>query len=244
MKPLQKWLRRISPMGFILLMGVSMSACSDRWKEEVQLHDGSKIIAERSQSYGGRHEIGQSPPIKEQDITFTLPGTRKRLTFKSEYGDDIQRANFNLLAVHVLNGTPYVVASPNLCLSYNKWGRPNPPYVIFKHDGQAWQRIPLQEMPGEFKDINLVIDTKTNAKEFPWPSPVAAELVRKLNGRLPQPEYKTILREPLPEARIKEMCMELVLYKGAWVMPNDPIARNMIDLLKKDGASIHSGDKK
>jgi hypothetical protein len=84
-----------------LILGVSMNACGfggDSWKEEVLLHDGSKIIVNRSQSYGGRHEIGQSPPIKEQEITFTLPNTKKNITFKSEYGEDIGRANFQLLA--------------------------------------------------------------------------------------------------------------------------------------------------
>jgi hypothetical protein len=70
----------------------------DSWKEEVLLHDGSRIIVERSQSYGRRHEVGQSPPIKEQDITFTLPSTSKTIEFKSEYGEDIGRANFKLLA--------------------------------------------------------------------------------------------------------------------------------------------------
>src|SRR5688500_8514580 len=64
------------------------------WKEEVLLHDGSKIIVERSQSYGGRHEIGQSSPIKEQSIAFTVPNTGTTIEFKSEYGEDIGRANF------------------------------------------------------------------------------------------------------------------------------------------------------
>ena len=220
----------------LIAASMSMSACSDSrdsWDEEVLLHDGSKIIAERSQSYGGRHEIGQSSPIKEQGLTFTVPGARKRLTFKSEYSDDVHRANFNLLALHILNGTSYLVIEPNLCLSYNKWGRPNPPYVIFKHDGQAWQRIPLPELPSEFKDINLVVSTKKYAQEFSSLPFVSAELVRKHNGGLRQPEYKTILREPLPEERIKEMCEERVLYKGSWILPNDPIARNFIDQQKK-----------
>jgi hypothetical protein len=54
-------LKHITKLGLILMMGVSMSACAGlfgmggtSWKEEVLLHDGSKIIVERSQSYGGR----------------------------------------------------------------------------------------------------------------------------------------------------------------------------------------------
>ena len=150
MKTNQLWMKRIIELGLLLMMGANMSANAGlfgfgdtSWKEEVLLHDGSKIIVERSQSYGGRHEIGQPPPIKEHVISFTLPGSSKTVTWKSEYGEDLGRTNFNLLAVHVMNSTPYIVAEPNLCLSYNKWGRPNPPYVFFKYDGKAWQRIPL-----------------------------------------------------------------------------------------------------
>ena len=128
------WLKRVTGLGLVLMMGVSMSADAglfgfggDSWKEEVLLHDGSKIIAKRSLSYGGRREIGQGAPIKEQTISFTLPNSDKTITWSSEYSEDVGRANFNLLALHVLKGTPYIVTEPNLCLSYNKWGRPNPP---------------------------------------------------------------------------------------------------------------------
>lgn len=202
------WLKRITKLGLILLTGVSMGASAGLfgfggigWKEEVLLHDGQKIIVQRSQSYGGRHEIGQTPPIKEQEIAFTLPGTSKAITWKSEYGEDIGRANFKLLALHVLNGTPYIIVSPNLCLSYNKWGRPNPPYVIFKHDGKEWQRITLQELPSEFKEINLVVNTKGEEKIITTQPIVKAEFVKKLNGELEQPEYKTILRVPMKNSR-------------------------------------------
>jgi hypothetical protein len=232
------WLFKASCLVWIL--GVSMNADAglfgfggDSWKEEVLLHDGSKIIVERSQSYGGRHEIGQSPPIKEQDITFTLPNTSTTIEFKSEYGEDIGRANFKLLALHILNGTPYIVTSPNLCLSYNKWGRPNPPYVFFQYDSKAWKRIALEELPTEFKEINLVVNSKGEGKILTAQSIVTAELVKKLNGELEQPEYKTILREPLTAVRINAKCEERVLYKGSWILPNDPIARKFIDQQKK-----------
>lgn len=50
-----------------------------------------------------------------------------------------------------MNGTPYIVAEPNLCRAYNKWGRPNPPYIFFRFDGKDWKRIPLSELPIEFR---------------------------------------------------------------------------------------------
>lgn len=175
---------------------------SVHWQEEVLLHDGSKIIVDRSQSYGGRHEIGQSSPIKEQNITFTVPETKKAITWTSEYSKDVGRANFILLALHILNGRPYLVASPNLCLSYNKWGRPNPPYVFLKYDGAAWQRILLEEFPFEFKTLNVTIETKGHEKELVSQGLMPAEIVKNLNSNLRQPEYRRILREPLKAKEI------------------------------------------
>lgn len=184
----------------VLTLGVSMNACASggaSWKEEVLLHDGSKVIVKRSQSYGGRHEIGQTPPIKEQDITFTLPGTNKTVTWKDEYSDDVGHANFNLLALHVLNGTPYIVAYPYGSLAYNKWGSPNPPYVFFAYDDNKWQRIYLSEFPAECKEINLVISPVVHEAEIKKQSLVRAEVVKKFNSSARQPEFQIIVREPL-----------------------------------------------
>lgn len=175
------------------------------WKEEVLLHDGQMIIVKRSQSYGGRHEIGQSSAVKEHTITFSLPNTGKPLTWTSEYDKTLGRANFNLLALHILNGTPYLVVEPNLCPSYNKWGRPNPPYLFFKHDGKAWQRISLPELPGEFKTMNLIVNNKREEEIESLASKrgyVSAEDVQKINSSLTQPEVHTILREPLPSSQL------------------------------------------
>jgi hypothetical protein len=224
MSTINEVMKQIVKLGLLLMIGVSMSAEAGTlglggtsWKEEVLLHDGQKIIVKRSQSYGGNYEIGQTPPIKEQEITFIAPNTSKSISFKSEYGEDIGRANFTLLALHVLNGTPYVVAEPNLCLSYNKWGRPNPPYVIFKHDGKNWNRITLKELPSEFKEFNFLIETKGERETIRTQSIVTADLVKKLNGKLEQPAYKTILREPVKGGGITS-CGNMVPYgKGGWL---------------------------
>lgn len=216
------------------LLGACMSTMAlgngDSWKEEVLLHDGQKMIVERSQTYGGRSEPGQSGPIKEHTIRLTLPDTQKPITWTSEYSDDIGRTNFILRAIHRLNGIPYIVASPNLCLSYNKWGRPNPPYVIFKHDGSTWQRIPLVQLPIDFKTVNVVQSIQQfQANQMSGMGLVSAEKVKELNRDTERAEAKAILREAFPTERIAQMCGDLILYKGAWIMPNDPVARKMID---------------
>jgi hypothetical protein len=230
-------LRVVKTIGLVLAMGVSMNACAtgtvglggDSWKEQALQYDGSVIIVKRFQSYGGRGEIGQGAPIRDYRLIFTLPGAGQPIEWESDYSEDVGRANLHPLALHVLNGTPYVITEPNLCLAYNKWGRPNPPYVIFKHDGGQWQRIPVGQLPPEFKDMNLVNDTKDEARHLVQAGQVSAEEVKRLNREITQPEYKTILREALPKERINQMCMEMVPYKGSWVMPNDPIARKFID---------------
>jgi len=200
-------LRLVKTICLVMTLGVSMNADAglfgfggDSWKEEVLLHDGSKIIVNRAQSYGGRHEIGQPPPIKEHTISFMLPNTKETITWTSEYGEDIGRTNFDLLAVHALNGTPYIVASPNSCQSYNKWGRPNPPYVFFKYDGKAWQRIPFEAFPAELSTINVSLTLgKRDVEEMIRLGMVPAENIKARNSRLQQPEFKTILREAVED---------------------------------------------
>jgi hypothetical protein len=243
MKPGHWRLQHMSIFRFLLMMGISMSAQAglfgfggDSWKEEVLLHDGSKMIVTRSQTYGGRHEIGQPPPIKEHTITFTLPHSDKTITWTSEYGEDIGRTNFYLLAVHVLNGTPYIVASLNSCLTYNKWGRPNPPYVFFKYDGKEWQRILLGEFPAQFRTINVALDIMgEEVKNLIKLSVVSSEKIKELNQHTTTPEYKTILREPVKRGTEGSSvnCIELVLYKGSWIMPNDPVMHRLLDLRAK-----------
>lgn len=203
------------------------------WKEEAQLHDGSMLVVQRSVERGGRHEIGQKPPYKEQSLSFNWPSVGRTVTWNDHYSEDIQTANFLPLLVDIYKGSPYIVASTMGCLSYNKWGRPNPPYVVFKYDGSDWKRIPLPELPIEIKQPNLVFSAPDEAVEKLGTTNVTAEAIQKIIGNYMQPEYKTILREPLPETRIKEMCYELVFYKGAWVGPGDSIGKRMMDAKAK-----------
>ncbi len=226
---MEKHNAKLPPLIFslILMMGVSMSAEAglfgfggDSWKEEVLLHDGQKIVAKRSQSYGGRGEIGQGAPIKEHTISFALPNSNKTIEWKSEYSEDVGRANFNLLALHILNGTPYIVAEPNLCLSYNKWGRPNPPYVLFKYDGKTWQRIQMSELPVEFKTINVSLDIRgRQVEELVEMGKVTAEQIKQRNAHTEIPQFKTILREAYPGAG--SGCIRTDYYIGVgWLSPD------------------------
>ncbi|WHZ22881.1 MAG: hypothetical protein OJF47_001993 [Nitrospira sp.] len=175
----------------------------DSWQEEVLLHDGRKLVVERSQSYGGGHEIGQPSPIKEHSIAFMLPESGKRITWTSEYDESLGGTNLKPLALHILKNTPYIVVTPNLMLSYNKWGRPNPPYVFFKYEDGGWKRIGIETFPPEFKNINLVISTLAHRKILNHQGFVSLEMVAKLNSSLTQVEYKTIHRAPLEHWKLR-----------------------------------------
>lgn len=216
----------IKKLCLLLLLTAAMVACagvpslSDKsWKEEVQLHDGSKVIVKRSFSLGGRTETSKRTAIGSQDLTFSIPATNKTVTWKSEYSEDVGRSNFNLLALHIFNDTAYVVAETNGCLSYNKWGRPNPPYVLFKSNGNAWQRIAMAELPKEFKDTNVVIaiDSKDLSDEVGNHRVISAAKVKEINNRynlMSTTYYRSIIREPLPNGN---NCGEMIYDgKGGW----------------------------
>ena len=229
---------RIALFWLFLLPALGLGACAGpvgpggtSWKEEVLLHDGSKIVVARTIERGGRHEIGQQPPVKEESVSFKLPTTGESVTWKSEYSQDIGIADFMPLALDIDQGTAYVVSVPVGCLSYNKWGRPNPPYVIFEYSGKAWKRIPLQELPDVIKKPNLIFSSPDNKVEQIGRDFVTTEDVKKINSTLTQSEYKTILREPLANAGTS--CPEMVYYKGAWVGPGDSIGKRMMDSKSK-----------
>lgn len=152
----------------VLILVLTMNAYATNtvtWKEEVALHDGKTLIVTRTHTYDpkGPREIGQGPPLVEATIMFTVPGTDRIVIWKSDFG----RANQDslvLLMLDMLNGTPYIVTEPGGCLAYNKWGRPNPPYVFFKYD-REWKRIPLEQFPAEFKELNVVLAPDSNERK-------------------------------------------------------------------------------
>ena len=226
-------LRLLTTICLVMTLGVSMSVYGfggDSWKEEVLLHDGSKIIVERTVERGGRHEIGQRPPYKEQRLSFGLPGTDRIITWEDHYSQDLGQANFLPMALDIFSGTPYLVAYPMGCLSYNKWGRPNPPYVVFQYQSKEWKRIGLEELPAEIKAPNVIfsmpdIKVEEFGKRF-----ITSEMIKGLIDSYQQPEFKTILREPVkPKSLGSTNCEDRVLYKGHWILPNDSIAREFLD---------------
>ena len=240
MKANHPWLKQITKLGFLLIMGVSMSADAGlfgllghtmSWKEEVLLHDGQIIVAERFYNLGGYPEIAsRERAALDEAVTFSLPATDKQITWTTDFRDSVPEPNsLNLLLLDVVKGVPYIATYPAGCIAYNKWKRPNPPYILFKYEGDEWKQISLAEFPAELSKTNVIVGRPPSdlLKSF-----YKVVDVQDRNYYL-QPEYKAILREPLPKKRIDQMCEERVLYKGSWILPNDPIARKFIDQQKR-----------
>jgi hypothetical protein len=219
-----RWLVQV--ICLVLTVGVSVSAEAgflgfggDSWKEEVLLHDGRKIIVERTVERGGRHEIGQKPPYKEQSLRFTLPGSNQTITWEDHYSQDLGSANFLPMMLDLSEGTPYLVVYPMGCPSYNKWGRPNPPYVLFQYEGKEWKRIPLQELPTKTKTPNVIfsmpdIQVERFGKRF-----ITTEMIKEVIDGYRQPEFKTILREPMKQGSGATGCPIPTTVTGKLIAP-------------------------
>jgi hypothetical protein len=198
------------------------------------LHDGSKIIAERHYNLGGYPAIeSQERAALDVTVTFKLPGTNKKIVWKNDFRDSQPEPNsLNLIRLDVVKGVPYIATYPAGCIAYNKWGRPNPPQVLFKYENDQWKRISLAELPTELINAQANVIVGRPATKL-LKSLYTAEGVKAENYDIHTPEYKTILRDAFPAVRINEMCEERVFYKGAWVGPGDSIGKRMMDSKSK-----------
>lgn len=233
-------LRGWQSLVFIAVLGASLSACSSvTWREEVLLHDGNKIIVTRTHTYDpkGLREPFQPDPLKEATLTFTVPGTKQTVTWKSDFGRAYQDS-LVLLMLDFLNSTPYIATEPAGCLAYNKWERPNPPYVFFKYDGE-WKRIPLEEFPEESKETNVILSPDSNErkkKEIQDMTArdgfVSAENIKKFNRTS---MTHTITRAPITSGpkNIAASCGEMIYYKGGWISPKGTFGRDFMDKISK-----------
>ena len=221
----------------IVTLGMSMEANagflgignSASWQEEVLLHDGRKILVERSQSYGRYPTIdSRERMVLDEEWTFQNPANQRKVTWKVNHRRPPEGESLMLMTLGIVNGTLYIASVPAGCIAYNHWGRPNPPYVLFRFYGQAWQRISLTEFPLELKEANVVVGrTKPDHRS----GVLAVADVRDENYNL-EPHLRQIAREPVKSAQTAT-CEELVYYKGAWIMPNDPVARDILDRRQK-----------
>jgi hypothetical protein len=145
------------------------------------------------------------------------------VTWRSDNRSRSEPDNLDLMVLDFMNGAPYAAAGITRCIAYNRWGRPNPPYVFFKYDGKTWQRIPLEEFPAEFKEPNVMVggyDEYSLSVEERDASVLASDTVRRVNkaaGR--SPESYMVIRELL-KTGTPENCGEMVRFEGKWASPS------------------------
>lgn len=216
-------MKRIAKLGLLLMLGSTISACSStmRWKEEVKLHDGQIITSERSYNLGGYAYLDSSErtPLDET-VTFNLPNS-KNIVWKNDFRDSVPEPNsLNHFRFDIVNGVPYLATYPAGCIAYNKWGRPNPPQVLFKYEGDQWKRITLAELPPELigTTANVIVGRPASSllKSF-----YTVEGVDAKNYYISTPEYRTILRDMVKGGDSVVSCEVLVNYKCGWGAPGE-----------------------
>lgn len=208
--------------GLMLGLVFNLTACAGipglggtAWQEEVLLHDGSKIVVDRSVKRGGRHEIGQRPSYTSETLAFRHPTTGVKIVWEDKATPDLGNSNFLPMALDIYQDKVFLVVSPMGCIAYNKWGRPNPPYVVFRYDN-TWKRVPLEELPPETKSLNLIFSSPDTAVEKLGGYLVDAATVAQINAGLSQTAYKSILRDSVkdPVGRCGEMIYD---GRGGWI---------------------------
>ena len=223
----------------VLILEVSMGAeaglfgfggATMSWKEEVLLHNGQIVVAERFYNLGGYPTVeSRERAAVDETVTFSLPGTSKKITWKTDFRDSEPEPNsLNLILFDVVKGVPYIATYPAGYIAYNKWKRPNPPQILFKYENDQWKRIAVAEFPAELTKANVIVGRPATKL---LQSFYTVEQVNKENRDIDTPEYKTILREALKQGAVGSSvnCIEMVYYKGAWVGPGDSIGKRMMD---------------
>jgi hypothetical protein len=198
----------ITKTGLILMVVSTTCACatSMNWKEEVKLHDGQIIVSERKYNLGGYAYLDSSErtPLDET-VTFRLPNGSS-VVWKNDFRDSVPEPNsLNHFRFDIVNGVPYLATYPAGCISYNKWGRPNPPQILFKYEADQWKRIAIADLPQELisASANVIVGRPASSllKSF-----YTVKDVDDKNHYISTPEYKTILREPMNSSVVATSC--------------------------------------
>lgn len=175
----------------IVMIGLCLSACSESWKEEVQLQDGRILVVERELiSEGGGDEwasnrSGTKP--KEYVIRFVNPDQSGKVIEWRSIKKDIQTWPELPLVIDIESGTPVIyslVAISICCEVYSKY--------IFQ--GGNWIEEPLPEK-FEQRVTNLLFGNRKDMPKF-----VNLEEKNKRNNGI---GYRKALKQVGPSRMVK-----------------------------------------
>lgn len=231
----------IALLVFIAIAVTSLNACeylgignTMSWKEEVLLHDGSKLVVKRIFHLGSKPTFESTEKSAlDATVTFTLPGSNNKITWKTDFRDMLPEPNsLNLLVLDIVNGTPYIATYPAGCIAYNKWNRPNPPYIFFKYDGNDWKRISLEEFPAEISNVNVIIGKPPEKLKKSF---YTVEQVKEQNRDIHRAEYINIIRTPLKES---DLCPDEIFdglsWRGISKLKRQPSHKACVDICNQE----------
>ena len=139
LKQLNRWL--------LILGGLTvLPACSNNevtWQEEVKLNDGRMILVIQKKFMDRGLD-------RDAWLTFSLPEFSKT--------EILWHENLRPIVLNVHAGKLYVVGLPPTQREFFKYGKPRPPYVPYRWENGAWQRIPFAEVPEAIYDVNMLIE--------------------------------------------------------------------------------------
>lgn len=191
------------------LLITSLSACGDgkktiEWKQEAPLVDGRVVVVERISKQTGRLFPENVSLEYEQTLAFVHPDTQETIRWTLPKGLLPAALDFD-------GSTAYYLLHAYTVADYNKWGCPNPPWLVYRYERGEWNRVPLEQLPAKITERNL-IDMGTAAQRFTTDRYVSAEMLRRYwSSDYYLKKYKLISRDRVnPIAR---GCFDDVLVK-------------------------------
>ncbi|MCX5734962.1 MAG: hypothetical protein NTW68_11630 [candidate division NC10 bacterium] len=115
------------------------------------MHDGGIVVVSRKTVLLPSPMLGERVDGKRQ-LTFTHPTTGKVVTW--ENAGELGSRVFPML-LDVDGELTFLVTIAQSGSEYNDFDCPTPPYIVFRHDGTAWTRVPLAELPVRFRNANI-----------------------------------------------------------------------------------------
>ncbi|MFD1841404.1 hypothetical protein [Paracidovorax cattleyae] len=143
-------LRRCFALVLLLPALASCTPNTFEWKEEILLHDGRRIIAERKDVAGGWAEPGQSGSTQKRTITFLDPDDPKK-----RYTHQITGSS-NYLLLDFYRGVPWLIVSVGPFSVDTDC--PIGSYETFTQVNGAWRSVSYTDLPREFTKPNMAVE--------------------------------------------------------------------------------------
>jgi len=127
----------------------------------VLLHDRQQDCRGRTVERGGLHEIGTKATLQRESLRLYYARHKSNYSHGKTITAKISEVLASCRCCWIYVMVQRIWWQIQWLPSYNKWGRPNPPYVVFKYNGKDWQRVSLTELPDEIKTPNLIFPCRT-----------------------------------------------------------------------------------